>query len=167
LNIKQLKELCRTFGRKSTGKKDELMERILEGPSDNRTNRDYFIKNKLMGIWFMPPIHNTAMKIGKCCEPLIAKKIPKFIASSGHTMSDIVEVGLVKSNRSQYLATSVDRLGVFSLYNKEIHSKENRDSLEKVVGVEIKCMTNKKTREKAFERISKYKEKYILCFFWG
>jgi hypothetical protein len=166
MNVNQLKDLCRAFGQRSTGNKNELIERVLSVPISNRIqNHDYVIKNKLIGTWFMAPVHNTPMKIGKRCEPLIAEKIPQFIESAGHNISNIVEVGLVKSSRSRYLATSIDRLCVFSLYNPNIHPEENRESLEKVMAVEIKCMTNKKTREKALKRISTYEKKYVLCFF--
>ena len=106
----------------------------------------------------MSPINNTAMKIGNRCEPLIANKVSNFVKERGIKLSDMVEVGLVKMNISKYIATSVDRLCVISLYDPTIHGEINKDgdgsilgNLEKVVGIEIKCMTNKKTRDIALQ----------------
>ena len=63
----------------------------------------------------------------------------------------------MKSNRSKHVATSVDQLCVVSLYDESVHADELKDGvgrqlgkLEKVVGIEIKCMTNKNTTDEAF-----------------
>ena len=79
LTVSQLKDICHSYGQKVTGNKEDLIGRVLEGRVNKETtNAEFLIKNKLMSIWFMAPVKNTAMKIGQQCEHLIANKIPQF-----------------------------------------------------------------------------------------
>ncbi len=171
MTIEQLREICREYGQKVSGNKDELIRRVLAGRINKYISNEFLIKNKLMSTWFMPPIQNTSMKIGQRCEPQIANKIAQFTAAGGVTISSMIEVGLVKSNTSRYIATSVDRLCVLSLYDPN-DLEEYKDGvgnelgmLEKIVAIEIKCMTNKRTRENAIKRIAKYDGSFQKCDF--
>jgi hypothetical protein len=74
----------------------------------------------------------------------------------------------VQSKTSNYLATSVDRLCIASFKENNQQSNENEgnddtlDILEKVVAVEIKCMTSKKQKMKQLAELRITK---IILFF--
>jgi hypothetical protein len=172
MNVSDLKEICGKHGLKKNGNKQDIINRILLKQSsttitlpgiDNENLIFDKVKSELFKTWFLRPnTTNTPMKVGRECEPRIATKITNFASKYGYVIKNVAEIGLVKSQSSNYLATLIDRLAIHRVYdsptNQEIY-------LDKVIGIEIKCSTTNETREESITRIRTYTSRFICCEF--
>lgn len=70
----------------------------------------------------------------------------------------------MRSKNSNYLSTSVDRIGVLEMCTLNVETIEE-EKYYFVTAVEIKCMTTKNTKNDAIERYQKYGSRFIQCNF--
>ena len=77
---KELKEVVSSYGRKVTGNKSELINRIKMGPvtyTDEGTVMDEIVK-----CWFLKPLnHNKALRLGTVNEESVRKALHQFLIS--------------------------------------------------------------------------------------
>ena len=175
MNKTELRDICLKHGYSRNGNKNDLITRILKKQEErvrdaNISADDDEVKSRLMKRWFQKPItNNTSIKMGQACEPLIASNIPLALNNGHFKIYDVTEVGLVRSQESNYLATSVDRLAVIEI-KKEMTLMHNLvDDEEDVIKynacIEIKCMTKNETKNEAIERISNFESNFLNCVF--
>ena len=62
LTLQVLKPIVSEYGHKVSGKKADLVSRILEGPK--KLNHDGNVLDEIVKCWFLKPIRSKAMKLG-------------------------------------------------------------------------------------------------------
>ena len=138
-----LKDICKAKSITRSGKKADLIERILASAAEV-VQEIAPPQEVLMGCWFMSPVKSVEMKLGSMNETNIAKAFPIFLEkySNGITMIKLKEYGLLCLKGHPEAAFSPDGVGCFV----------NEDRGQFVAGCEWKTMTIK-TRSEASEQV--------------
>jgi len=110
-----LKSLCEQRGLRTSGRKEDLVTRLLESPP---VSPHVFVPERMLNQWFLKPISSSFFKLGHKNESRIRDSLPEFIEKSecGHELIGallnevcFVAVILVQEWRRQLMALAFRR----------------------------------------------------------
>eukprot|EP01135_Chromosphaera_perkinsii_P011166 Nk52_evm13s2355 gene=Nk52_evmTU13s2355 len=149
-NVKELKNICRRVGVKVSGRKQELIDRILQAVEEQKTfgvvgssvdgsEVKKRVFRQLINKWFMKPIGGSALAKGKVNEDKMASQLKDYLETYGNSCCPrIVEAsttrhyGLLAERNFVNFSTSVD-----GIIDVELDEGEEQTRKE-TVAVEIK-----------------------------
>jgi hypothetical protein len=153
---KELMEICKSLGHRTSGNKKDMVNRIKTGVNTQRANHKSDLE-KLAKCWFLKPlVKKASLKMGSVNERFVLRAVKNIGVYNPdiHVLAGPYEFGLVRRKDKPWLATSVD--GVVAL--------NIGDAQEFNCAIEIKTMTFPHTVAEA-RAIAAQHTKVMLCSF--